>query len=184
MLHTLLLHLAEKIEKKKLTWAIGGSLMLSLRGFPSIPNDIDIMVTEQDAHILIELLDSVATRLPTTSNHSVLTSTHFAKYSLDGIGIDVMANFGVYHANGLYVFPFQSDSIDYLSSKAHTLPICTLEDWYILYLLMPNREDKVQHIEEHIKKHGLLKPSFLEERLKQPLPLSIQTKIKYLLTYK
>lgn len=182
-MHTTLRKLLKQLENKNLTWAIGGSLMLSIRGLKTTPNDIDLLVTKKDAQTISGILDSMGTRLNPISSHPVFTSSYFAKYEVDGVGIDVMADFGVKHKAGLYVCPFATD----LVTTTHVVdkspcPLSSIEDWYVLYSLMPNREGKVELIEHYFKEHRVSQPLLLERALDQPLPLKIKEKINRLLT--
>ncbi|MDQ0205373.1 nucleotidyltransferase domain-containing protein [Alkalicoccobacillus murimartini] len=178
MLETLK-QLTISLQKENLTWAVGGSLMLTLRGIDHNPNDIDLLVSERDAASVKKILNSLAREIDLTSSSLIFSSTHFAKYSLGDIGIDLMSNFGVKHSEGLYVCPFDQSSITtHVSLQNTAVPLCALEEWYVLYSLMPNRQSKVNGIEEHFLKHGIENPKLLQKALEQPLPTSLQNRIK------
>ncbi|TSB45734.1 nucleotidyltransferase domain-containing protein [Alkalicoccobacillus porphyridii] len=178
MMLSLLSKLQNAFDEMNVTWAVGGSLMLQLRGLSTIPNDIDLLVTEEDAPKLIQQLNSIGTPLEMPKKQTVLTSSTFAKYDFDGVGVDVMVNFGVKHEKGTYICLLDHDSIsDNPMTSGHAYPLSALEDWYVLYLLMPNRESKVALIEKHFMKEGIRKPHLFERALRQPLPEHVELKI-------
>lgn len=172
-----LLKITGQLNKHNMKWAVGGSLMLSLRGLETTPNDIDLLVSESDASILIQVLETLGTELPSKSSHPHLFSTHFFQFHVNGVGVDVMSNFGVKHETGMYVSPLNMET-----SKQLPYPLSSLEDWYVLYLLMPNRKSKAALIEDYFYKHGVSKPSLLKQALTQPLPPLATNRIHEMLT--
>lgn len=172
-----LLKITEQLNKYNIKWAVGGSLMLSIRGLETTPNDIDLLVSESDAPILIQVLETLGTKLSSKSSHPHLFSTHFSQFHVNGVGVDVMSNFGVKHETGMYVSPLNVETSEQLP-----YPLSSLEDWYVLYLLMPNRESKAALIEDYFYKHGVSKPSLLKQALTQPLPPLATNRIHEMLT--
>ncbi|MEK4564370.1 hypothetical protein MKX54_06840 [Alkalihalobacillus sp. FSL R5-0424] len=173
-----LLKITEQLNNHNITWAVGGSLMLSIRGLETTPNDIDLLVTESDEPRLLQVLETLGTKQPPKSSHPHLFSTYFSQFRINGIGVDVMANFGVKHETGMYVSPLHIEI-----SERFPCPLSSLEDWYVLYLLMSNRESKALLIEDYFQKHGVLQPTLLQNALTQPLPPSIIDRIHQVLTH-
>jgi hypothetical protein len=61
------------------------------------------------------------------------------------------------------VFNYQYDRKDQDIIFDNTcIPLCYIEDWYLLYHLMPNREIKVSIIEKYYEKHPIDKQRFLK----------------------
>jgi len=85
-----LTQLADLLNRQKLRWAVGGSLMLYLRGVVSDFEDIDLFVTLEDAQQVIELLDQVAIPQETVPSEQFQTVV-YKKYLMDGVFIDIMA---------------------------------------------------------------------------------------------
>ena len=83
---------------------------------------------------------------------------------------------------GLFQFPFDELSIsEFININGVMLPFTALEDWYVLYQLIPNRQVKVQMIEEYLKNHGVKKPLLLKRILETELPEEVRGKIENLL---
>ncbi|MFK3938548.1 nucleotidyltransferase domain-containing protein [Alkalihalobacillus sp. NPDC078783] len=173
-----LLKITEHLNSHNITWAVGGSLMLSIRGLETTPNDIDLLVTESDAPKLIQVLETIGPKQQPKSSHPHLFSSYFSQFHIDEIGIDVMANFGVKHEKGMYVSPLHVEALE-----QSPFPLSSLEDWYVLYLLMPNRESKVTLIEDYFQKHGVSKSYLLKQALTQSLPSSVINRIERVLTH-
>lgn len=65
-----------------------------------------------------------------------------------------MADFSIRHAGGLYVYKLDPSCFTFIERKNTRLPLTPLEDWYLLYQLMPGREARVSQIEAHLRSHG------------------------------
>jgi hypothetical protein len=76
--------IAKLINQKNITWAIGGSVLLYLKGFVDDFNDIDIMVLEDDVDKLQEILVSHGELIDHTSNPNYQTR-HFYKININGV---------------------------------------------------------------------------------------------------
>lgn len=174
-------YIGESLENENITWGVGGSLLLSFYQLIDKPNDIDILVTESNAAELNEIMLSIGKPKEAKATNPFRT-TIFSKYTIDDIGIDIMGGFAVQHNNGVYRLVLQQDSIvDYKKINGVNIPLCSLEDWYILYWLIPNKQEKAILIENYLRTTGVKNPKLLEKALKQPLPLEVKVRIMGLL---
>ncbi|HBJ2609223.1 hypothetical protein [Clostridium botulinum] len=57
-----------------------------------------------------------------------------------------------------------------------------MEDWYVIYQLIPNREAKVKVIESYLLLNGINNSFLLERALKRNLPIELREKIKKILS--
>ncbi|MBY6897199.1 hypothetical protein [Clostridium botulinum] len=57
-----------------------------------------------------------------------------------------------------------------------------MEDWYVIYQLIPNREAKVKVIESYLLLNGINNSFLLERVLKGNLPIEVREKIKKILS--
>ncbi|EPS50014.1 TPA: hypothetical protein PL619_000635 [Clostridium botulinum] len=57
-----------------------------------------------------------------------------------------------------------------------------MEDWYVIYQLIPNREAKVKAIESYLLLNGINNSFLLERTLKGNLPIEVREKIKKILS--
>jgi hypothetical protein len=167
-----------KLSSKNITWGVGGSLLLSFYQIIDKPNDIDILVDEVHATKLNKILSSIGESKEALSTEPFCT-TYFSKYRINGIDFDVMGGFAIQHDEGIYKISFQQDSIlTYKNINGTDIPLCSLEDWYVLYWLIPNKQEKAMLIEKYFKANGIAYPYLLTEALKQPLPLEVKERIK------
>ncbi|WP_188454807.1 hypothetical protein [Virgibacillus oceani] len=180
MLETLS-YIGEIINNNNITWGVGGSLLLKIHNLIDNPNDIDILVSKYNATHLNKILLPLGKRKEVTYSAPFRTS-YFTKYCINNIGIDIMGGFAIEHAEGIYKLSFHRDSIvAYQKINGVDIPLCSLEDWYILYCLIPNRQDKLELLEKYFKTNGIQHARILENALMQPLPAKIKAKVLRLL---
>jgi hypothetical protein len=173
--------IGERIGRKEITWGLGGSLLLHYYQLTDKPNDIDILVDEKSAHQLIHTISPYGNAKAVIRSKPFQT-THFAKYTIDNIDVDIMSGFAIEHNEGLYKIAFDNESIvDHRSVHGVDIPLCSLEDWYILYWLIPGKQVKALRIENYWKKTGVKHPNLLEKALKQSLPVEVRKRVLNLL---
>jgi len=181
---------ADKLNKENITWGIGASVMLHHYGLVSMPNDIDILVDIKDIENVDSILKEMGEKKPLNPIKTYSTK-YFYEYEVQGVDIDVMAGFIINHEGGSYEYTFHKDSLVFAKVNGLvndpsvefnldniTLPYTTLEDWYVLYQLIPGRENKVQLIEDYLKAKGTCKVNILKRALKHQLPYKVEKRIK------
>ena len=57
------------------------------------------------------------------------------------------------------------------------VPCTALEDWYVLYQMMPSRQDRVDALERYFAANGLRHPDRFTILREQPLPPSVLTNV-------
>ena len=145
-----LTQLAEMLNRQKLRWAIGGSLMLYLRGVVSDFKDIDLFVTLEDAQQVIELLDQVAIPQETVPSEQFQTVV-YKKYLMDGVFIDVMAGFKVVVSDRVMDCSLTSETqLTRLIVYNQEVPLYTLSEFRDFYTYM-NRISKVELIDAYLQ---------------------------------
>ncbi len=181
-LQTVLLNIAMLFNDHNIKWALGGSLMLYYFKLVDDARDIDIIIAEKDISRAMGAINRIAKPIEVVQKKEYLT-TYFKSFTVDDVDIDIMAGFKIKHSAGVYHFPFKTINITKkISLDSIEIPLSSLEDWYIAYLLMPGRAAKVKLIEDHFKNYGVQLPQLLEDALKQALPTDVQTKIIKLLS--
>lgn len=179
---TTLTYIGARLEHENITWGVGGSLLLSFYHLINNPNDIDILVNESNAAELNELMITIGKPKEAKTTNPFRT-TNFSKYTIEDVDIDIMGGFAVQHNNGVYRLFLQQDSIvDYKKINGVNIPLCSLEDWYILYWLIPNKQEKAILIENYLRTTGVKNPKLLEQALQQPLPLDVKEMVMSLLS--
>jgi len=168
-----------------LHWAVGGSLMLYLRGAAGEFRDIDLVVSTADAERAEAILDSIARRLdapPPEEKARVFRSACFGQFSLDGVDIDLMAGL-IVRAEGVgFPDPFDALGPDGFSDAAgEPVPLAAMEDWYVLYALMPGRMEKARKIEAWWGSAGRLDAERLARVADGELPARILADVRRIL---
>lgn len=173
--------IAQQFNQNNIHWAVGGSLMLQHYHLSSDPKDIDLVVSTKDIKQVDAILTSLGTKKKQTNKKEFATE-YFYEYEIANVGVDVMAGFAIIHSEGTYTYPFDQHSISSTSIIAETsIPYCALEDWFVLYQLMTNRQDKVYLILSYLIQHKVTHPLLLKRALDQDLPLSVKENIQRLL---
>lgn len=176
-----LLRIAQMLNGTQALWAVGGSMMLSLNGIVDDPRDIDILVAT-DA---IELVESALARLGSKKERDIspiYVSEHFLEYTIGGIDIDVISGFRLNTAQGLYRYAFDARSVcEMRIIEEQPIPLGALEEWYVLYQLMPGREGRVLQIEEALIRRGIRHPLLLERMLEGTVPSTVRERTAALL---
>lgn len=181
MLHTLSI-IGDRLKNKNITWGVGGSLLLNFYNIIDKPNDIDILVEETNVTKLNEIIASIGKPKEAISL-SPFRTMDFSKYKINGIDVDVMGGFAIQHEEGIYKLSLQQESIvNHKNINGVDIPLCSLEDWYILYWLIPNKQEKALLIESYFKNNGVAFPELLEEALKQSLPIEVRERVAKLLS--
>jgi len=161
---------------------VGGSILLNQFGLVDRPNDIDILVDINDIDRAHELLKSIGHKMECEST-ATFSTKYFYKYIVNGIDVDVMAGFAINHSEGVYEYIFDRESIaEFRLINGVNIPFASLEDWYVLYQLIPNRKSKVELIEKHLLSNGIKVPFVLKRALKGNLPEEVREKIESMLS--
>lgn len=175
-------YIGEKLNSSNIVWGVGASILLNQFGLIEKPNDIDIFVDIKDIEKADEVLKSIGEKEKWEKTVAYSTK-YFYEYIIDGFDVDVMAGFAVNHISGVFEYTFDRNSISELKTiNGVNIPFTSLEDWYLIYQLIPNRESKVKIIESYLLLNGIKKPLLLERALKGNLPIEVREKIKKILS--
>ena len=183
MLFDTLVLIARALNEADVHWGVGASVLLYYYGLVEAPHDIDIMISEGDADMVASILGDLGREAPGDPARSLYSTSRFLEYIVDGTDVDVMAGLAVRHDSGTYVFPFDVQSVTMKKNvDGAMIPFTSLEDWYVLYQLIPGRETKVKLIEDHLRSGSVLDVALLERALARQLPLDVRTRIEGFLT--
>lgn len=175
-------YIGEKLNNSNIVWGVGASILLNQFGFIDKPNDIDIFIDIKDIEKADEILKSIGEKKQREKTATYSTK-YFYEYTIKGIDVDVMAGFAVNHTNGVFEYKFDNNSIsEFKTINGVDIPFTSLEDWYVIYQLIPNREPKVNMIEKYLLSNGVKKHFLLERALEGCLPVEVRTKIENMLS--
>lgn len=161
--------IAKAFNQASIKWCLGGSLVLYYFDQIEEVHDIDIIVDEKDYEKARSILISVGEARPTPTSDIFLT-THFSKYLVNGVKIDLIAGFKIQSSSGIYSYILDDLAISKtVNLQGVIIPLARLEDWYVLYHLMSKREDKIAIVEKYLSINQYNEALFIRA-LQQALP--------------
>lgn len=173
-----LFQIADLLNAEGILWAVGGSWVLNHYGLGNPPRDIDLLVAVEDAQRADRLLAALGEKQQWQES-AVYATRHFNEYMIGETEVDLMAGLRINHAQGCYTYVFQPDSITGQVRAGKTvLPLTALEDWYVLYQLIPGREGKVDLIESFLEKQGISRLDLLVRACQGCLPDAVRKRIE------
>jgi hypothetical protein len=132
-------------------YALGGSAMLCLRGIASDAHDLDLFVLIEDAPRAAGLLCSIGEQnnLPLKPEYR---TAHFSHYHVNGVDVDLMADFAVSIHWGTVDYPSSVLIAEGLPFEGATIPCMMAEDWLFLYEVL-GRTQRVLQLESYFDTH-------------------------------
>jgi hypothetical protein len=177
--------IVKALNETPICWAVGGSFLLQQSGLPAEPNDLDLLVADKDAatsHKFLSQLGSFKQGQPVAP----FCTRHFYTYTIHGVQVDVISGFQIEHEEGIFSLPFDIQSI---SGKRQLysgieIPLSALEDWFVLYSLMPspNKQAKAKQIKQHLLVNPTEHPELLRRLLQLSLPQTVIQDIQMILS--
>lgn len=176
MLNTLS-YIGEKLNESNILWGVGASLLLHQYVLVDKPNDIDLFVDVKDIEKADDILRKLGQKKPREKTGAYATE-YFYEYTIHGFDVDVMAGFKINHDCGVFEYIFDHHSIsEVVNINGVDIPFTSLEDWYVIYQLIPHRENKVNLIEAYLLSNGIRKPDLLDRALQGNLPPVVRKRI-------
>lgn len=184
MVFDVLSYVGKQLNNAAVLWGVGASIVLNQYGLVSNPNDIDILVDLKDIEKVDEILKGLGNKRPIEET-SIYSTKYFYEYIVNGIDVDVMAGFAINFDENIYEYIFDNKSITNVKIiNGVEIPLTSLEDWYILYQLMPNRDNKVNIIEKYLLSNGIKDISLIHRALSKNLPDKVRERTELLLKLK
>ena len=143
--------IARELNKEKITWAIGASLMLYLRGIVTEFHDIDIMVAEEDAERAEQTICRIGEELPRRGTARYKTRW-FIEFTVGGVDVDLMAGFVIVKDGTDHECPLLPEDItETRTVNGESIPLHSAVRWAEYYRLM-GREAKADMVKEWINR--------------------------------
>ena len=183
MIFETLSYIGEALNDNGITWAVGASILLNHYKLIDKPNDIDILIDLNDIEKADKILKSMGEKKPwdKTANYS---TEYFYEYVVNGVDVDVMSGLTINYDKVIFKYIFDKSSItEFKKINGIDIPLTSLEDWYVLYQLIPGRDIKVKMIEDYLLLKGVKNSDLLERSLKGDLPKQIRENIERILKY-
>lgn len=178
-----LVDIAKALNSEGIVWGVGASMLLFQYGLADNPADIDIVVASGDIGKADRLLSPLGTSKKQKEKSDIYLTDFFYEYVIDLVEADVMAGFKIRLTESVFEYKFDKESVPhFFKIGGIDIPFMTLEEWYVLYQLMPNREYKVSLLEDYFEKRGIEYPYLLKRTLQDnTLPAIVRNKIIKLL---
>lgn len=153
-LRTVLKKIAICLNERSLSWALGGSLMLSFFDVNIKAHDIDLVTDVGSASEIESVLFSLGVKKPKRAN-GIYATSYFGEFIVDGVDIDLMSEVKVKEKEEVVSF-LPSDIEKVINLDGVDIPLSSLKKWEDLYHLI-DRKEKVELIEGIIKKDAKMK---------------------------
>ncbi len=166
--------IGQTLNEKGITWAVGASMMLYFYGLVDKPNDIDIMIDLQCIDDAKAVFDQIGQRYPWEKSDTYATK-YFLEYQVNGVDVDVMSGMVISHGNHRYNHKFDKSNIgENIQVGGVDIPLMTIEEWYVLYQIIGDRDKKVDMLEKYLidKKH--IDSDRLQQMLQQDIPTDVR----------
>lgn len=175
-------YIGKKLNETNVMWGVGASLLLNQYGLIDKPGDIDILVDIKNIEKADKILKNIGKKKEWEKT-AMYSTKYFYEYIIDGIDVDVMSGLAVNHSMGVFEYIFDYNSIsNFRIINGVKIPFTSLEDWYVIYQLIPNRESKVKMIEKHLLLCGIKKSFLLQRAMKGCLPIHVRKRIENILS--
>lgn len=144
----LLKKIAHRFHAAQIEWALGASMMLYFKGLSPAFHDIDLMVSEQDAERAGAILSEMGKLCPPCREPDPRYRTKvFLEFTIDAIGVDVMAGFGIVRDGEFYDCALKQEKIaETLLLGTERIPLQSPLLWCRYDRLM-GRDEKADRIE-------------------------------------
>jgi hypothetical protein len=135
----------QKLSEANIKYGIGGSLLLYSYGLVSTCHDIDLLFIDED-YEKVKSLFALYIYHEKKEQHPLYKTSHMLKLKINGIDIDMMFDFKITFDKYSFVYQFQTNK---RFIEGALLDFSFLEDWYLIYQLIPGRKEKVKWIEDY-----------------------------------
>jgi len=137
---------ADVLNNSNIKWAIGGSLLLALEGYNTDVHDVDILIASEHEATLLNILKNYT--YTTKDPNELYVTKRFFHVEYNNIDIDLLINFKIKTASGIYSFPFTKDTpVKKVKYQQTTLCLSSTSEWYNAYIHM-DRGAKIKIIDD------------------------------------
>lgn len=179
-----LTEIAEALNSSGILWGVGASVLLYQYRMVENTSDIDIIVSLEDVADADAILSRMGEKQP-PKEAGIYATDRFDEYIIDGVNVDLMAGFKIkLPGKEVFEYPFDEHSVPHHFKINKTIiPFSTLEDWYVLYQLIPGKEEKVKKIADYFGTHSIHYPYLMERMIhNRTLPHHIKLQLQKFLT--
>ena len=102
--------IAQAFKENGVGWGLTCSAALFFDGIVDDFHDYDIVIAKEDIDKAVNALERIGKK-ETTINKSCFKSNYYGEYSVEGIPLDVIGNFGVLTFGAHYVYDFKGKDV-------------------------------------------------------------------------
>jgi GrpB-like predicted nucleotidyltransferase (UPF0157 family) len=144
----ILSQIASAFNKNNITWNLGASCMLYLRGIVEEFSDIDLFVSKNDISLAKSILDHYGVIQPNTKSDSYKTD-FFYEYTIEEVDIDLISGFKILKDHKLYDLSFDDhERFETIKVNNELIYLASLDQWEYFYQIM-DRKVKVDLLKKH-----------------------------------
>lgn len=177
--------IAKLLNEEQIAWGLGASSMLYFHGLVDQPRDIDLMIDEEDALKAAKVLKSHASRMQTDDGKGKYATKYFYEMLIDGQEVDMIGGYRIMRGDWIYDFPKIKDQmLDVAECDGIKIPLTSLEDWFVAYLIMDDPKKRVPMIEAFVEKNdgfdhmNQIKQAYEQIADKAPYESDLMAKLK------
>lgn len=138
--------IAQALNERSVTWALGASMLLYFKGIVPEFHDIDLMIADDDADAAQEILSLLGVLQPAKPNAKYKTK-RFLEYIIDGVDVDVMVSFAVVDGEEIVDCSLKREQIvEWLNLDGTRIPLQSPALWCGYYERM-GRHEKAEFIQ-------------------------------------
>lgn len=141
----IIVKIAKCLNDKGVRYAVGGSVLLYLKGIDFNFNDLDLMIQEEDVVKAREALSEIGEYHPNdrSSNAKV-----FEEFAVDGLDIDVISGLVITAYGKTYDYSFKNEGVEFVEIEGVKIPLDSLDRWYDIYSFQ-GRVEKARYIKDY-----------------------------------
>ena len=143
---TIIAKIAKKLNESGARWAIGGSVLLYLKGITFSFNDLDLVVVMEDAPKAIKALEELGEHHP---NKGKSSAKIFDEFTVDGLDVDLISGFEITEFGKTTDCSFKNENVEHMELEGVDIPLDSLELWYEIYNLQ-GRVEKARYIKDYL----------------------------------
>jgi hypothetical protein len=168
----LLYRIVNEFEKHNISWCVGCSFSLFLRGIVDDFHDFDVLVSNEDVETAKKIMsETIGATLVATGGNGFCNSDDYSHWQINNCDVDLIAGFRVETFNCSLYVPITPDIIETLDPEylPYKIPAICVEPLYLLYSMMEGWQHKRRYkkllIEEYfsnIKANKELLKTYME----------------------
>ena len=169
--------LVQELDNEKISYAVGSSVLLHLRGLEPDPGDIDLFFPAVEQR-RVESFFASRGKLVAPRPREPYRTGFFYTVCLEGVQVDLIGHFGVCREGRVYRLAWETPKrIDW---EGLSVPVLSLESWLVFYHLM-DRPARARRVRRYLAEQGVGRRDLLERALDGPLPPDCRRDIERLL---